>query len=134
LAAAAVHAQTRWRVDSKASLVWWQMSPHLNHLLATSCPEEQSWRPGENRSSGWNINPKLKMPHTGYGNVDDTVRVPLFPRPRVTSVCSEAVAGQVVLPDTVAWRGVHGQVVVKSDALITGEAMRDVAMHRVLQT
>jgi polyisoprenoid-binding protein YceI len=133
-AAAGAHAQARWAVDSKASLVWWQMSPHLNHLWATTCPEERSWRPGENRSSGWNIDPKLKMPHTGYGNVDDTVRVPLFPRPRVTSVCSEAVRGRVVLPDTVGWRGARGEVVVRPDALITGEAMRDVAMHQVLQT
>jgi polyisoprenoid-binding protein YceI len=134
LAAAAAHAQTRWTIDPKASLAWWQMSPHLNHLWATTCPEERSWRPGENRSSGWNINPKLKMPHTGYGNVDDTVRVPLFPRPRVTFVCSEAVEGQVVLPDTVGWRGARGEVVVRADALITGEAMRDVVMHQVLQT
>jgi hypothetical protein len=110
------------------------MSPNLNHLWATTCPEEQSWRPGENRSSGWNINPKLKLPRTGYGNVDDTMRVPLFPRPRVSSVCSEAVQGRVVLPDTVGWRGVRGQVLVKADALITGQAMRDNAMHRILQT
>jgi polyisoprenoid-binding protein YceI len=134
LAAAAAQAQTRWTVDPKASLVWWQMSPNLNHLWATTCPEERSWRPGENRSSGWNIDPKLKLPRSGYGNVDDTLRVPLFPRPRVSSVCSEAVEGRVVLPDTVGWRGAHGQVVVRSDALITGQAMRDLAMHRVLQT
>jgi polyisoprenoid-binding protein YceI len=134
LAAVAAPAQTRWTVDPKASLVWWQVSPHLNHLWATTCPEERSWRPGENRSSGWNIDPKLKMPHTGYGNVDDTVRVPLFPRPRVSSVCGEAVKGRIVLPDTVGWRGARGEVVVRSDALITGEAMRDVVMHQVLQT
>jgi hypothetical protein len=134
LAAAAAQAQTRWVVDSKASLAWWQMSPNLNHLWATTCPQERSWRPGENRSSGWTIDPKLKMPRSGYGNVEDTVHVPLFPRPHVTDVCSEAVEGQVLLPDTMGWRGAHGQVAVRSDALITGEAMRDVTMHQVMET
>jgi hypothetical protein len=134
LAAAAAHAQTRWIVDPKASLAWWQMSPNLNHLWATTCPEERSWRPGENRSSGWNIDRKLKLPRSGYGNVEDTLHVPLFPRPRVSAVCGEAVEGVVLLPDTVGWRGARGQVAVRSDALITGQAMRDVTMHQILQT
>src|SRR6266853_2667034 len=77
---AAAHAQVRWTIDPKTSIAWWQMSPNLNHLWATTCPGDPSWRPGEGRSSGWNINPKLKLPRTGYANVDDTVHVPLFPR------------------------------------------------------
>lgn len=133
-AAAAAQAQTRWTVDSKSSLAWWQMSPNLNHLWATTCPEEPSWRPGENRSGGWHIDPKLKLPGTGYGNVEDTVHVPLFPRPEAQPLCSEAVAGEVLLPDTVTWRGAHGVVRVKAEALITGQAMRDVMMHHLLQT
>src|SRR5437870_6293491 len=96
-AAGAAPAQTRWTVDPKTSLAWWQVSPHLNHLWATTCPAEPSWRPGEGRSTGWSINPLLKMPATGYANVEDTVHVPLFPRHWVNSVCVEAVGGEVVV-------------------------------------
>ncbi len=107
-AVAPVPAQTHWTVDPKTSLAWWQMSPNMNHLWATTCPADSSWRPGENRSSGWVINPKLKLPRSGYGNVDDTVHVPLYPRHTVQPDCVEAVRGEVVVPDTVHWRGVHG--------------------------
>jgi len=127
-------AQSHWTVDSKTSLAWWQISPHLNHLWATTCPGDSSWRPGEGRSSGWYINPKLKLPHTGYANVDDTVHVPLYPRTRVYPSCVEAVRGEVVVPDTLHWRGVRGTIAVKGDALVSGEGMRDVLMHQVMQT
>ena len=133
-AAGAAPAQTRWVVDPKTSLAWWQVSPHLNHLWATTCPGEPSWRPGEGRSSGWNINPYLELPRTGYANVEDTVHVPLYPRHRVHPVCVEAVRGVVVVPDTVHWRGMRGKVDVRGDALITGETVRDVMMHQVLET
>ncbi len=133
-AAAALVAQTHWTVDPKTSLAWWQMSPNMNHLWATTCPADSSWRPGENRSSGWVINPKLKLPHSGYGNVDDTVHVPLYPRHTVHADCVEAVRGDVVVPDTVHWHGVHGTVAVQGEALVTGQAMRDVMMHQVMQT
>jgi hypothetical protein len=109
------------------------MSPHLNHLWATTCPEEPSWRPGENRSSGWHIDPSLKLPESQYNNVDDTVNVPLFPRDRVHAVCSEAVQGEILLPDTVTWRGAGGKVTAKADAVITGEAMRDILMHQIME-
>src|SRR5882672_8525183 len=46
---AAAHAQMRWVVDSRSSLAWWQVSPNLNHLWATTCPGDSSWRPGEGR-------------------------------------------------------------------------------------
>ncbi|HUL03394.1 MAG TPA: hypothetical protein VLV16_09230 [Gemmatimonadales bacterium] len=133
-APAAAPAQTRWTVDTKSSLAWWQVSPHLNHLWATTCPGDSSWRPGEGRSSGWYINPKLKPPKTGYANVDDTVHVPMYPRTTVYPLCVEAVKGEVTTPDTVHWRGVHGKVTVVGDALITGEMMRDVLAHQVMQT
>ena len=131
---AAAHAQVRWTIDPKTSLAWWQMSPNLNHLWATTCPGDPSWRPGEGRSSGWNINPKLKLPRTGYANVDDTVHVPLFPRHDVQPFCVEAVRGEVVVADTLRWRGVLGTIAVRGDALVTGEAMRDVMMHQVMGT
>jgi YceI-like domain len=131
---AAAHAQMRWVVDSRSSLAWWQVSPNLNHLWATSCPGDSSWRPGEGRSSGWYINPKLKLPKTGYANVDDTVHVPLYPRERVYPSCVEAVRGEVVAPDTVHWRGTQATITVKAEALVTGESMRDLLMHQVMQT
>lgn len=130
----AARAQGRWSVDSKSSLAWWQVSPNLNHLWATTCPGDSSWRPGEGRSSGWYINPRLKLPKTGYAAVDDTVHVPLFPRSTVYPLCVEAVRGEITTPDTLHWRGVRGTIAVKGDALITGEMMRDVLMHQVMQT
>ncbi len=128
------HAQTRWKVDAATSLAWWQMSPNMNHLWATTCPADPSWRPGEERSPGWHFDPNLKLPSTGYGNVDDTIHVPLFPRRRVVPVCVEAVRGEILVGDTAGWHGTHGSVFVEGDALITGEAMRDNMMHRALQT
>ena len=125
-------AQT-WSVDPKASLGWWQIDPHLGHLWATTCPEEPSWKPGAGRSSGFGSNPALMDPREGA--VSDTVHVPIYPRHRARAVCTEAVAGQVVLPDTVTWRGAHGQVTVKAEALVTGLAIRDnFARSNVLET
>src|SRR6266478_10196110 len=82
-AVAALSAQTHWTIDPRTSLAWWQVSPHLNHLWATTCPEEPSWRPGEGRSSGWKA--EVDVPG-GTGNVDDTVDVPIHPRHKVRSV------------------------------------------------
>jgi polyisoprenoid-binding protein YceI len=127
-------AQVHYKVDPKTSLVWWQMSPHLNHLWGTTCPEDRSWRPGENRSPGWRINPRLKLPETGFASMDDTVNVPLFPRDEVEPVCAEQVAGEVDLPDTVTYQGAHGSVRVKAEGIISGQAMRDMLMHQVLET
>jgi len=47
LAAAPLAAQTRWVIDRKTSLAWWQMDPHYEHLWATTCPADPSWQPGE---------------------------------------------------------------------------------------
>jgi hypothetical protein len=80
------------------------------------------------------VNPKLKLPKYGYANVDDTVNVPLFPRTRVYPSCIEAVRGEVVAPDTVHWRGTLGTVMVKGENFVTGESMRDLLMHQVMQT
>jgi hypothetical protein len=128
-------AQTKWRVDPKYSLAWWQVSPHLNHLWATSCPEEPSWRPGEGRSGGWNINKDLKtLSTTGYQNVGDTIHVPLYPRQKVEAVCTNAVNGEATLPDTVRWRGVRGKIMVAADKMISGHDQRDAyARGAVLQ-
>jgi hypothetical protein len=127
-------AQAHWTVDPKASLAWWQMSPNLNHLWATTCPGDPSWRPGEGRSGGWTIDPKLKGSPTGYSDVEDTVHVPLYPRKTVNPICADAVRGKITIDDTVHWRGAHGMVAVRSDALISGEQMRDNMMHHSLQS
>ena len=133
-AAAQAQAPIAWTVDRRASLAWWQVNPHFNQLWATTCPHELSWRPGEGRSSGWIINPKLQAPKTGQANVPDTIHVPFYPRPTVQSVCPEVVAGRVLLPDTVTWRGTRGEVTVQADALVTGEDMRDLYARRLLRT
>jgi hypothetical protein len=128
-------AQTaHWIVDPKTSLAWWQVSPNLNHLWATTCPADPAWRPGEERSPGWHFDPNLKLPRTGYSNVDDTINVPLFPRRRVMAVCVEAVRGEVTADSANHFLGAHGAIDVQGDALITGEAMRDNLMHNILQT
>jgi polyisoprenoid-binding protein YceI len=124
---AGAQAQTRWTVDPKYSIAWWQVSPHLNHLWATSCPEEPSWKPGEGRSGGWSFDKNLKRPRTGYANDPDTINVPLYPRDTVKSTisCTEAVGGQVLVADTVSWRVLRGVISVKSGSLVTGEDRRD---------
>ena len=128
-----ISAQVRWTVEANSSLVWWQMSPNFNHLWATTCPADPSWRPGEGVSGGGFINPGLRLEPKGFANAPDTIRVPLFPRYKVRHLCAEAVRGEVTASDTVAWRDVRGMVAVKGDALLTGEALRDVIMHRTLE-
>jgi hypothetical protein len=113
-------------IDPKSSISWWQVNPHLNHLWATTCPEEPSWLPGEGRSAGtgWSVDATdIKLPP---GNSDaDTIHIPLFPRYKVRPICTEAVHGELVAPDTVSWKGAHGKVEISSAALITGEKLRD---------
>jgi hypothetical protein len=114
----------RWVVDSKGSIAWWQIDPHMNHLWGTTCPQEPSWRAGEGRSSGWSG--QIIPPTTGFSTVSDTLHVPLYPRHRARFVCpADAVQGTLVVGDTATWRDVQGRVAVSSDALTTGETMRD---------
>jgi hypothetical protein len=138
LSAATAHAQTRWNVDTKLSLAWWQVSPHLNHLWSTTCPEEPSWRPGEGRSGGWAINKELRTVYSkgmkGDQNVEDTVNVPMYPRDTVGVICTEAVSGHVVIGDTTRW-AVTGRLAVKTDRFVSGEDRRDAfARQAVLQS
>ena len=123
LAAGPVRAQTtRWVVDTALSLAWWQISPHMNHLWATTCPGDPSWRPGEGRGVAGVI-PTLTLP-TGYAAVRDTA-VPLFPRKWVLPVCVSAVRGEIVTADTVRWDHTQGLIRLKADDLVTGLDMRD---------
>jgi hypothetical protein len=71
----------------------------------------------------------------GYAAVPDTVNVPLYPRWEARSICTEAVKGQVRAADTVAWRGVRGDIAVSADALISGAEGRDsYTRQAILQT
>jgi hypothetical protein len=64
----------------------------------------------------------------------DTI-IPLYPRRRVRPLCPDGVSGNITASDTSAWRGVHGLVTVKGNALVTGLDMRDVyARKTVLKT
>lgn len=117
--------QTRWTVDPKLSLAWWQINPHLNHLWATTCPQEPSWRPGEDKSSG------PRRPPTGYAAIIDTV-VPIRPRWRALPLCEPAVRGEIVTADTIYWRNTQGLIVVQSDALTIGQDMRDEYARKVI--
>lgn len=128
LASVAGAQGVRWKVDSKGSLAWWQIDPHMNHLWGTTCPQEPSWRPGEGRSGGWQTEEAMQaktLAH-GFSDVSDTIHVPLYPRRRVRFVCTEAVAGDFVVDDTAHWRGARGQIAIKSNDIVTGENMRDV--------
>jgi hypothetical protein len=131
-AVAAVPAQTRWTVDPKISLAWWQMSPHLNHLWATTCPGDPSWLPGEGRDAGWGSAPAQTK--TREAAIEDTVNVPIHPRRTARPICPEAVRGEVMVTDTVHLGGVHGAVMVQGAALVTGLALRDLLMQRTLET
>jgi len=120
--AQAVH----WKINPKASLAWWQIDPNLNHLWATTCPEEPSWRPGEGRSGGWRTEEAMTARvGKGFAAISDTIHVPLYPRRRVRFVCTEAVKGTFAFDDTTKWRGASGKLVVMSGLITSGEAMRD---------
>ena len=124
LTAAPAHAQSRWVVDSKWSLAWWQVDPHLNHLWATTCPAEPSWQPGEGRSSGWNVVSPRDLKSNTFANVSDTIHVPLYPRMTARPLCREAVQGHIVVADPVTGRGTHGEVIIRPDSLVMGEERR----------
>ena len=128
-------APTRFTIDAKSSLAWWQVSPHLGHLWATTCPEEPTWRPGEGHGVGWILGAGFRSPEQDLHGGDDTTAIPLYPRFIPLPVCAEAVQGQVVAADTVSWREVRGDVVVKAERLVMGEARRDAfARDAVMET
>ncbi len=120
---------TKFTIDPKASLAWWQINPHRNSLWATTCPEEPSWLPGQGRSSGGADGTDIaRASQSG----SDTSQIPLFPRYHVRAVCTEAVHGELVAPDTVTWKGAHGKVAVDAAALTTGNNWRDTFSRTVV--
>ncbi|MSR07697.1 MAG: hypothetical protein EXR93_11620 [Gemmatimonadetes bacterium] len=115
----------RLTIDSKSSLAWWQVNPHMEHLWATTCAQDPSWRPGEGASSGWATDFLSKGMATGHSSkLVDSSSIPLYPRRRVRPLCNEAVSGDVTI-DTLNWSTARGTVTVKADQLTTGTDMRD---------
>lgn len=121
----------KFTIDSKSSLAWWQIVPHLGHLWATTCPQDPSWLPGEGRTStsedGFDV-----ARATQFTEDSSRVPIPLFARYRVRSVCTEAVHGELLAPDTVTWKGAHGKVVVRAAALTQVSVLRDAFAHHVV--
>lgn len=115
---------SRWTVDSKWSLAWWQVDPHLNHLWATTCPADPSWQPGEGRSTGWSVRTGPDIKTYSFAAVSDTIHVPLYPRRTARPLCKEAVQGRLVVSDSVNGRGAWGEVVIKAESLVMGEDRR----------
>lgn len=134
--AAGLPAQSvSYTVDPQTSLAWWQINPHLNHLWATTCPGDPSWRAGEGVSVA-NARSFITLVHKrrGYSAMLDTI-VPLYPRRAVRPVCTPAVSGRIEVQNTSEWSGVRGLVRVQADALVTGLRMRDdFASKAVLQS
>ena len=127
------NAQTHFRANPRESLAWWQLNPHLNHLWATSCPEDPSWRPGEGVSMGQAAAyVRSLQKRFGYAAMLDTI-IPLYPRRRVRAVCTEAVEADLVVGDTVRWQNVHGKIAIKTEKLLTGLRMRDEFAHGLLE-
>jgi hypothetical protein len=122
LTVAALHGQTRWAVDPKASLAWWQMNPHLSHLWATTCPSDPSWQAGEGRTISDAVGHVMRQKTTVTDR--DETRIPLYPRRTVRSLCPPAVNGEVTLTDTINWQ-VRGTIAVTSEFLVTGQSVRD---------
>jgi hypothetical protein len=123
-------AQTRWTVDPKLSLAWWQITPHMGHLWATTCPQEPSWRPGEGRSYGWLGGAGAAPASRVY--VTDTIHVPRYPRYEALPVCTEAVEGEISVGNEARWQDVRGLVKVRTDALFIGSTERDTYARGVL--
>jgi YceI-like protein len=120
----------KFTIDPKSSLAWWQIVPHLGHLWATTCPQDPSWLPGEGRQ--WGPGGFDVARATQFTEDSSKVPLPLFPRYRVRSVCAEAVHGELVVPDSVTWKGAHGKVVVNAAALTQASALRDAFAHNVV--
>jgi hypothetical protein len=131
--AVAQTGRTRWVVDSRTSLAWWQVDPHYEHLWATTCPADPSWQAGEGRDAGLYVDYDTRPQTVSSGRSDP--RIPLFPRGEVQPLCRQAVRGEIAVDDPARFGGVRGTVTVIADSLFTGLGLRDAYARRaVLQT
>ena len=120
-------AQSSFQVDAPSSLAWWQVTQPKARMWGTTCPEDPSWQASESASKS------APPSHAGF-NVPDSVHARHLRRsPR--SACGAGVDGTIEVADTAGWRGAHGTIVLRAEALVTGLEMRDVYARRaVLQT
>jgi hypothetical protein len=129
LVAAALPAwgQVRFTIDPKASLAWWQVNPNMSHLWATTCPEDPAWQPGEGRSIGYMVDylRRNTADATQTSRLTPHSHIPIYPRKVVRSLCTPAVSGEVTAADTVSWRGVQGDIAIRTENLRTGLDFRD---------
>src|SRR5438105_3072902 len=112
VAPVALSGQQHLTVDQRTSLAWWQMNPHLNHLWATTCPEDPGYRPGEGVSVG-DAGAFVKSLQTrfGFANIMDTI-IPLYPRHSVRALCTPAVRGDVTVDDFAHPRQAKGTLAI----------------------
>ncbi len=130
---AVTQAQTHFQANPRESLAWWQLNPHLNHLWASTCPGDPSWRPGEGVSMGQaGAYVRSLQKRFGYAALLDTI-IPLYPRRRVRAVCEDAVKVDLTVGDTVRWQNVRGKVSITSDKINTGLKMRDEFLHGLIE-
>lgn len=126
-------AQGRWVIQPTSSIAWWQVDPHLNHLWATTCPSDPSWRPGNERSGGQQVDYSLPLPKAGFSNAVDTIPMPAYPRlGQAEPTCPAAVSGEVTVADQAHWEGVRGVIHVLTDSLHTGNTVRDAVARRAV--
>ena len=130
LAAQNSGGRSKWTVDARTSLAWWQVEPNYGHLWATTCPGDPSWSAGESRSSGYNyIDERIAV------SAQLNSRIPLFPRGEVTPVCADAIHGTITIADSAQWKGVTGTITVDAAKLTTGADFRDAYQNKaVLKT
>jgi hypothetical protein len=132
--ASVVHAQgVQLRVDSKSSLAWWQMNPHMGHLWATSCPEDPGWVAGSGANyKASDVEAGRKPPSVAY-YIEK--KIPLFPRGPVADVCSStAVHGQIQADNLATLKGVKGVISVRAAELKIGTELRNKFAQQVLET
>ena len=130
--AAAAQAQTRFEVDARSSLAWWQIDPNYGHLWASTCPDDPNWQAGEGRTPGARVDFKTRKSHVASASKSRIRSVPMYPRLEVHPVCRNAVRGGVLSVDTVNWSGIRGEVVVVPDSLDTGLEMRSLYARKAI--
>jgi hypothetical protein len=127
LAPQSARAQVRFTVDSRSSLGWWQVVPHMGHLWATTCPQDTNWYSGALHSPEYRYRLDRDPMHGHMSNAKAMAEtpIPIFPRATASIGCTPAVRGDVAASDSTGWRGLRGLIIVQARALVTGNDQRD---------
>jgi hypothetical protein len=131
---AAAHAQSATlRVDSKSSLAWWQMNPHLGHLWATTCPQDPGWVAGSGANyKHSDVEAGRKPPSVAY-YIEK--KIPLYPRGEAADICGPtSVHGQIQAENLATLKGVRGVISVRAADLTVGTDLRDKFLETVLES